>query len=242
MTFSKFLLAFAMTLFVTFQSFGQCSAGTDLISNGDFETGDFTDWIPMDIGTPFIPLQVICASGISAGFGFDPIDPIDGSCMAYNGFDGDGPGQITLHQEISIPDGKTTALFSWSENIAYDLLSFGATLDRMFEVQVQPEGGGAPLAILYSMDAEAGTIETGTGWVSHTVDISEFAGQTVRLCFVENIPEFFTGPAQIGIDGVSVDCVSIVPTLGEWAVIILFLVMTIFGSLAIKSSRPIAIA
>ena len=236
----KFLLLIAAFAILGNQLNAQCEPGADLMDNGDFETGDFTSWIPLDIGMPFFPLSVVCGP-FSVGFGFDVISPVDGSCMAFNGFDGDGPGQITLHQEVSIPAGSDVQ-FEWNEYISYDLLTFGATLDRMFEVQVQPSGGGAPLEILYSMSAPAGTIENGTGWINHTASLNAYAGQTVRLCFVENIPEAFTGPAQIAIDGASLICTTIVPTLSEWSIIVLFLMIAIFGSVAVRKTRQIAIA
>ena len=42
-----------------------------------------------------------------------------------------------------------------------------------------------------------------TGWQAHTADLSAFAGQTIRLFFREQIPQSFTGPAQIEFDAIS---------------------------------------
>ena len=239
----KSLSVLVFLSFFTFQVSAQCNIGDILSSNGDFETGDLTDWVANDIASPFLAMQVACFPG-SVGFGFETVTALDGSCYMINGFDGDGPGQITLHQDISIPT-DAVAEFSWSEAIAYDLSTFGASIDRLYEVQVQPFGGGAPLEILYSFTAMAGTVNNGNGWTSHTADLSAYAGQDIRLCFVETVPESFSGPGQIAVDGVSVEIVAcsteVVPTLGEWGVIALMLIMMIFGTVAVRS-RSVAIA
>lgn len=198
-------LLFTLMLLLSFYSNpinAQCTEG-DIILNGSFETGDFTDWTVMDLANPWFPQGVFC--GPFDTFGFLEITALDGSCFAGNGFDGEGPGQITHHQTVTIP-ANSTATLNFSYWVAYDL-TFGATIDRMFEVQIQPVGGGTPLGIPYSFSAIANTFENGTGWIPITVDLSAFAGQTVWLCFVETIPENFTGPAQLGLDAVSLDIV-----------------------------------
>lgn len=185
----------------------QCTDG-DIILNGSFETGDFADWTVMDLAIPFFPQGVLCNQPLSTFSSFLDITAFDGNCFAGNGFDGEGPGQITHHQTVTIP-ANSTATLNFSYWVAYDL-TFGATIDRMFEVQLQPVGGGAPLGIPYSFSAPAGVTELGTGWIPITLDLSAFAGQTVWLCFVETIPENFSGPAQLAIDGVSLDIVCLI--------------------------------
>ena len=175
----------------------------DIILNGSFETGDFTNWIFTDLYDPFFPNSVDCYGNFNTGFGFSDINPLTGGCMAVNGFDGNGPGFITLHQEVTIPTNANSADFTFSWWVAYNLMGFGANLNRLFEVQVLPVGGGAPLAIPYTFTAMAGTVEAGTGWNNVTVDLSAFSGQSIWVCFVETIPESFTGPAQLAIDEVS---------------------------------------
>lgn len=230
--------------FVSFSVYSQCEDG-NIILNGDFETGDFSNWVTMDITTQFVPQQVICVPDVTIGFGFDPISPIDGTCMSFNGFDGGGPGEITMHQEVTIPADAASATLAWSEWLAWDLMNFAPmALDRMFEVQIQPQGGGAALEVLYTVTAPSQTIENGTGWVSNTADLSAYAGQTIWVCFVEDIPEFFTGPAQAAVDGVSLeivcsgpDVVDAIPTMGEWGLMCLGLMFMIVGIVAIKQPK-----
>jgi len=213
----------------------QCTDG-DIILNGSFETGDFSDWTVMDLAVPFSPQDVFCNTSLSTSYSFTDITALDGNCFAGNGFDGGGPGQITHHQTITIP-ANSTATLNFSFWVAYNI--FGS-LDRMFEVQIQPIGGGTPLDIPYSFSASPG-MEPGTGWIPITVDLSAFAGQTVWLCFVETIPENFSGPAQLGLDGISLDivCTDVpppdeVPTVGEWGLIMLGLLLSITAIIGIR--------
>jgi len=183
----------------------------DIILNGSFETGDFSNWIFTDLYNPFFPNSVDCSGSFTVGFGLNNIDPLSGNCMAVNGFEGSGPGFITLHQEVTIPADIISADFNFSWWVAYDLAYYFANLDRFFEVQILPVGGGAPLAIPYTFTAMLGTIELGTGWTNVNIDLSAFAGQTVAVCFVETITEYFTAPAQVAIDNVSlVACTEVV--------------------------------
>lgn len=204
----KIILTITIALSLSTLFAQDCTDGNILL-NGDFETGDFTDWIITDLYNPYYPNSVYCSPTFNPGygFGFTDISQLGGNCMAVNGFDGDGPGQITLHQEVSIPADAISADFTFSWWAAYDLVYFGANLDRLFEMQVLPVGGGTPLDIPYTYTAFAGTFEGGTGWLNITVDLSAFAGQTIWACFVETIPENFTGPAQVAIDDVSLDIV-----------------------------------
>jgi hypothetical protein len=43
-------------------------------------------------------------------------------------------------------------------------------------------------------------------------DLASYAGSTVRLLFVEDVPESFTGPAQIEFDGIKLDLAQDLPT------------------------------
>src|SRR5262249_29984993 len=42
-----------------------------------------------------------------------------------------------------------------------------------------------------------------TGWLTHTADLTAFAGRQVRLMFREAVPETFSGPGQFELDAVS---------------------------------------
>jgi len=91
---NNFLLIIMLAIgFYSNTTNAQCTDG-DIILNGSFETGDFTDWVVMDLAIPFSPQDVFCNTPLNT-FGFLDITALDGNCFAGNGFDGEGPGQIT---------------------------------------------------------------------------------------------------------------------------------------------------
>ena len=71
--------------------------------NGSFETGDFLMWNVLETGTPFLPLTV--TDGALPTY-FSPPVPQDGGFLAAGGFDGEGPMQILLYQDVTIPAGE----------------------------------------------------------------------------------------------------------------------------------------
>ncbi|MEO2047576.1 MAG: hypothetical protein ABGX16_13505 [Pirellulales bacterium] len=84
-------------------------------------------------------------------------------------------------------------------------MTFGAALARDYEVQIRDPATNAVLETVFSFTTgdPAITPVGDTGWQSHTADLSTFGGQTVRLTFREQIPESFTGPAQIEFDAIT---------------------------------------
>jgi hypothetical protein len=75
-------------------------------------------------------------------------------------------------------------------------------LPRTLEVQVRNAGGTTVLGTPYSYSVPQPFFSR-SGWVDHAVDLSAYTGQTIELAFVETVPESFTGPAQFGIDEIS---------------------------------------
>jgi hypothetical protein len=182
--------------------FGPRSAqAAPFILNPSFETGDFTNWMTSDLADPFFPLSVEGAGANTFDWPWDST-PTHGSFTAFSGFDGAGPGTITIAQDVTIPSGNTTIRFDY--RAAWDLFEFGAAADRLFNVNIQPSGGGANLFSQNILTAEAGTIVNDTGNLVGAVDLSAFAGQSVRLVFELEVPENFTGPAQFQLDNIRV--------------------------------------
>ncbi len=180
------LVALGATLFTATALAGP----TNLIVNGDFETGDFTGWsATTTLASP------LCDWSVSnCGWFFAPLAPDGGSYFADNGFDGSGPGTYTLSQTVSIPPG--TALLGWEDYLGASYSGAARTND----VQILDASGTTTLATVYSYSAPTGS--TDTGWVQHSVDLSAFAGQTVTVAFVQTIPENFTGPAEYHVDNI----------------------------------------
>lgn len=180
-------------------SMHDCTAEPNLIANCSFETGDFTSWVVDDIASPFIPLTVAGPSYI--GYGFFTSAPTQGAVSSLTGFDGAGPDTIELGQDVALPGmGALTLEFDYRG--AWDLQTFGATMDRTFEVHVEPSGGGAPMQTDLILTAATGTLETDTGPLSSTVDLTPFGGQNVRVNFVWTVSEMFSGPGFFELDNV----------------------------------------
>lgn len=178
------------------------TAPVSLIQNGGFETGDFSGWTTVSgPGDQLTPWEVT-SQGVPGPY-FGNAVPFEGAYFANNGFDGSGGLYYDLYQEVTIPSAAQSALLEWSERLQW---SIGGTVGRTYEVTLQPAGGGAPLARLFS--TTLGPITAGdSAYVTHSVDLIQaapgVAGQTVRINFHESIPETFTGPAQFDLDGIS---------------------------------------
>jgi len=170
-------------------------------SNLGFELGDFTNWVPQDLSVPFLALQV-GGAGISPGFGLFVSAPTEGSFAALHGFDGNGPGTIVLATDVSLP--STAESIGFDYRAGWNLLSYGAVLDRSFSVDIEPLGGGAALQSDLILTATAGTVNFDTGNLSGAVDVTAFAGQDVRLSFEWSVTENYSGPAFFQLDAVAV--------------------------------------
>jgi hypothetical protein len=170
-------------------------AAKSALANWGFETGDFTSWVTKDMAVPYSPLTVAGAGNSAYSF---LSAPTEGSSSVQHGFDGGGPDTIEVAQDITIP-GATTARLLFDYRAAWNN---GGTQDRVFTVQVQPSGGGAPLQASTILTAAFGTTNPDTGVLTGTVNLDAFAGQTVRVVFHWNIPEFLTGPAFFELDNV----------------------------------------
>jgi hypothetical protein len=182
--------------------------GHQLIVNGSFETGDFSGWNVSTVatggsGTPFQPWSV--TPGRFGGYGEFQIvqtSPQHGTHDAWNGFDGGGPMEFRMYQDISIPSGALPTL-SWRDRAQWNFCCHLQTQPRTYQVQLRNPATNAILTTLYSFSTGTADFYHDTGWLTHSHDLSAFAGQTVRIFFLEVIPEYFTGPGQIEFDSVS---------------------------------------
>jgi hypothetical protein len=180
-----------------------CNDPLNPLVNCSFETGDFGGWVATDIPGPFWPLQVVPA-GISPGFDLFPSTPTEGQFAAVHGFDGDGPGTISIAQDVILPLEVTTLEFDY--RAGWDMFNFpGSTQPRTFTVHVEPFGGGAPLQSDLVLTADPGSINLDTGPLKGLVVLAAFAGAPVRINFECFIPEAFTGPGHFQLDNVLVN-------------------------------------
>ncbi|NEP04363.1 MAG: PEP-CTERM sorting domain-containing protein [Okeania sp. SIO2G4] len=173
-------------------------SGASAIVNGSFENG-FTGWITEDLTTPFFPL-IVDGAGETPGFGFFTSDPTDGSLAALHGFDGNGPGIISIAQDVFISSSNTELSFDFRG--AWDLVNFVPTSARVFDVNIEEVGGGSTLLSTNFLMANPGEFVSDTGNLTGSLDLSAFANSSVRINFDWFIPEDFTGPAFFQLDNV----------------------------------------
>ncbi|MCR9200559.1 MAG: PKD domain-containing protein [Planctomycetaceae bacterium] len=177
---------------------------TEILTNGSFESGSFSGWTANTTGTPFRPWRV-SGAGLGGGFGMDRTSPQDGSQVAWNGFDGNGPLEFQLYQDVLIPTNGEATL-QWQDRLQwnFDPGRF-ASEPRTYNVQIRDPQTNAVLASLYSFSTgtQSQTPVGDTGWQTHSADVTAFAGQNVRIYFVDAVPQAFTGPGQFELDGVS---------------------------------------
>lgn len=170
------------------------------IANGSFETG-FTSWITTDLASPHVSLAVR-GNGYNSGFGFASTVATQGSYSASHGFDGGGPGTISMAQDIGTVD-LSSAILSFDYRAGWNMLDYGgSTQARVFSVVLRPAGGGGVIAAFEILRANPATRVYDTGSLAGTVDLSAYVGTNARLSFESYIPQSFTGPAFMQLDNV----------------------------------------
>lgn len=183
------------------------------VTNGSFETGGFAGWIPADKGDPFEPLAVLPAGALTAFDGFGPnpniVIPSQGVFAANHGFDGGtGGATISLSQDVGVISSGDILTFDY--RAGWDLITFCfGCAPRMFDVSVEPAGGGAPLTTVNVLTALPGTdtlvgTNSDTGPLSGMLNLSPFAGLDARVSFNWLIPDSFSGPANFQLDNVAI--------------------------------------
>ncbi len=177
------------------------------LQNPGFESGDFTGWNPVSNIPPGGELTPWNVSSGGTGW-FGSAYPFQGSFYAQNGFDGGAGLSYELFQDVFVPPAAS-AVLTWRDRIQWDSLGIGSSQPRLYRVTIQPAGGGAPLATIYSFDIVMnGAPYSDTGYVTHNVDLAALGltGQALRVHWFQYIPEEYTGPAQFEIDAVELDC------------------------------------
>src|SRR5207244_6354710 len=85
--------------------------------NGSFESGDFSGWNVSTAstggaGTPFQPWTVSrSGAGGFTAYGIATTSPQAGLYDAWNGFDGAGPMEYRMYQDVSVPTGPVTLVW-----------------------------------------------------------------------------------------------------------------------------------
>ena len=224
---------------------------TELVANGGFElngganTNTFTGWTETDqaagsgsifaqTGTSSPPPNVITVPAPPQG---------TFSAMSSQG----GPGSHILYQNITVPTGAS-ARFSATVYVnnqagafaTPSTLDYTVTPNQQARIDIMSTGsavtdvGAGVLLNLYQTKVGDPLV---SGYTAISADLTPFAGQTVRLRIAEADNQSFF---NFGIDQVSVDANTPVPTLSEWALIATGLVVLIVGFGALGRRRVVA--
>ena len=200
---AAFLASLASLAFLALSGAGAQGAS---ITNGSFESVGFTGWITKDIARPYSALAVRNA-GFGGSFSLPAANPTDGTHTAFTGFDGGGPGVISLAQDIGIVGSGDALRFDYQAGWDFSL-GAQATQPRLFDVVLEPAGGGTPLSTANFLNTGTSS-NPNTGPLKGFVDLTPLIGRNVRLKFVWTIPQDFTGPGSFQIDNVTISPVPV---------------------------------
>lgn len=146
-----------------------CDSG--IIQNGEFETGSFPPWVIVDQSATPVVTNMQAHSGIFSGF---VGDAPDGFCGIANA---EPNGDSSFYQQFTVPAGGGTLSF-WHWDCTSD------TIDFDWQDAYITDSNGVILQTIFHqcLDTEA--------WINQTVDMAQYAGQTVRIEFLVHEDDF----------------------------------------------------
>lgn len=151
------------------------AACTEQVTDGGFEAGG-TAW------------QTTSAGGFDI---ISQIMPYAGDWGAYMG--GYNNANDELAQGIVLPAGNAITLSFWWQMMTQETTHFWDTLD----VTIAPAGGGTAVRVAQITDGSVAN-----AWQQTSVDLSAYAGQSVRLAFVAQTDS--DRPTDFYLDDISV--------------------------------------
>lgn len=169
------------------------ATGTELIVNGGFETGNLDGWeitvIDDGFWTAFDEFYFP-----SSGLGAEP--PFEGVFGAIS--DQNGPGDIILFQDITLGAGAAT--LSFAEKIDNMAGEYDPQL-QFYKVEIVEPGEPGQEPVLATLFSTQPGDPAHTPYTVREFDISQFAGQTIRLRFHVHDELFYF---NVSLDNVSV--------------------------------------
>jgi hypothetical protein len=196
------------TVFLLIISIQLSTYSAELITNGSFETGNFSGWTATNGTGPWYPWQVVTA-GFSNGFSV-PASPAHGNFVAYQGVTGNAGATFTLVQQVTIPVG--TASLHWQHRYQLDHVNYCSSCGTATYAVEILNTSNILLETLYVLVTGSGIIRN-TGWQQYSRSLNAYSGQTIRLRFRTNVTVTLAGPGQLEIDNVRIQAPSIlIPT------------------------------
>lgn len=197
----------------------------NLVVNGSFETGNTSGWT---ISGGTCAWQALSAGQTtSQAGGFVAPTPPNGNFVLLS--DAGEPGSCTFQQDVTLPPSSSDIL---TLDAGYNYLNFDDPTGAGCSVTVAATTtGDIPIATAYSASGGANLAITAQG----PVNLSARAGTTVRI--LVTTVSCAGGPAGVVLDNVVLDSnplASAIPTLSEWAMILLGLLLAGIGVVVIR--------
>lgn len=155
---------------------GIAPGGPCVIVNGDFETGDFTGWTLVNSGSGTF---IINDGSIDPSGPDGPLAPCAGSFGAM--VTQTGPGTHTLYQDVTLPVAASSLTLRWTDMIRNHAGNYQDP-NQEYRVEVRDPADNSVLVDVFSTNPGDSSL---VGCTVRSVDITAFAGQTVRIAFEE---------------------------------------------------------
>lgn len=162
--------------------------GSELIVNGNFETGDFTGWtLPASTNGSF----AVDDGTLRSASGDALVAPYAGGACVLG--QKTGTGAFQMSQDAALPADATVIALAWADR----LRNFAgvAQSNQQLRVELRTTNNVILSTVFASTNGGA------SDWVSRAFDISAFKGQTVRICFVVTAA---LAPLDVYLDNISV--------------------------------------
>jgi subtilase family serine protease len=165
--------------------------GGNLIQNGGFETGTFTNWTQVSNIT--YNGHFVINNGTYKPYSPDPASPpYAGNYDAVG--DEEGQGTFYMYQDVSIPSGVASATLNWAQRVRNFYTSFSSV--QQYQVRIC-NTNNTVLAVAFS--TEPGQTLLGN-WVQTNYNMTSFAGRKVRVMFWVYCEEYFL---DVDLDNIS---------------------------------------
>lgn len=219
--------ALAGALFVA-SATAALAATVNAVTNGDFETGTLAGWV----------LSCPASGNVTAGvLGAGDLPINSGSNYAFVNTENQASTTCDLYQDVAIPANATAA----SLTMRYALTGsngINATESRQIDITTPAN------VVLINVQASVNRgVTRAFAPLAAPVDLSAFAGQTVRIrARASNTTTNSTSANIIALDDVvlSVTTPDPIPTLSEWTMIILGLMMAGGAALVLQRRQALA--
>lgn len=155
--------------------------------------------------------------------------PFSGTHFAY--METNGPAPVNSTFKINTP---AITLTQENPTIRFRVLMHGSGIGQLKVNVLSGPGFGVSETVLTLTGEQHASSDT-SNWEEAFIDIRKYSRQTVKVEF-EGM-KTNNGLGDIAIDLVQVCSETIVPTIGEWGLIVLGLILMIFGIISFPAAR-----